>query len=177
MTREMLVVELLRLRADGLMDVREGVRGDGGSVPIRSHAADCKLRHSGLRCSCWLRSLDELTRCLRVMRGTPDAMHTPEGLRLRRLWSHTHRRYIAAERRPMVVKVRAGKPIPAPGREVIGLVNSLDLDKRGNGETRLLCEVWAADVDLALAAEGVQWIARNFKGPLNLPKSLLREAA
>lgn len=177
MTREMLVVELLRLRADGLLDVRENVKGDGGSVPIRSHAADCKLRHSGLRCSCWLRSLDELARCLRVMHGGPDQVRTPEGLRLRRLWSNVHRRYIAAERRPMVVKVRAGKPVPAPGREVIGLVNSLDLDKRGNGETRLLCEVWAADVDLQLAAEGVAWISRHFRGAINLPRELVREAA
>src|SRR5207253_638304 len=103
--RELLVVALLRLRADGGPSAaREGVRGDDGSVPIQTHATDCRLRHSGLRCTCWMRSLDELSRCLRLMRNGGRSSHsdewTDEAKLLRRQWSAVHERYVAAERRP-----------------------------------------------------------------------------
>jgi hypothetical protein len=175
--REGLIVELLRLRAEGLNDVREGVSGDGGSVPIRSHGADCQLRRSGLRCSCWVRSLDELARCIRLMMAGGRSSHnepwTAEAKTIRRQWSAMHKRYVIAERRPMTVAVVKGRPSHPGNMLVLGLVNRTDLDKKGSGVTRVLCETWKDDVDIDLAAAGVRWLASAFRGPLNLPRELL----
>lgn len=165
--RERNLVELLRVAGDpSAFNTLDGVRGDGGAPPIRSHSPACLLRKHGLRCSCWLRSLDELHRCLRVMRNDR-----------RRLWFHLHERYVAAERRPLRVPVRHGRPVLGPNQQAVGLVNRADLNTHGNGVTRILVEQWNPRVNETLAAAGLVWLSDVFRGVPEVPVELMEHAA
>lgn len=170
--REALIVSLLRNHDLGVSSLAEGVKGDSGSVGLLPHAARCKMRTGNTRverprCTCWLRSVRELERCLSVMRETR-----------RPLWWHVHERYVQATRKPMLVKVSHWQPLVDHSHvEVIGLLNKSDLSKRGDGETRVLVELWRPGVDPLRVRQGVQWLAETFQGSPELPVELLQAAA
>lgn len=165
--RQELIIELLRLAADPFgFSAQEGVSGDDGSVNIRTHEPSCTLRQHGLRCTCWLASLDELHRCLRLMRTDN-----------RRCWYQVHERYIAARRQPKLVHVKNGRPQLEPNQHAIGLVIRDDLNSRGDGITRLLVETWREGLNDRLILEGVQWLADTYQGSPQLPQVLLKAAA
>lgn len=169
--REHLIVSLLRNYDLGASSMREGVKGDDGSVGLLPHAGNCRMRTGNAlvakpRCTCWLRSVKELERCLSVMRETR-----------RPLWWHVHERYVQAIRKPMNVKVSHWQPLVDHGHvEVIGLLNKTDLNKRGDGETRVLVELWRPGVDPLRVTQGVAWLAETFNGSPELPVELLRAA-
>lgn len=158
--REQLLVELLRLAADPHSHAAawEGVRGTGNAIPIRPHEPRCHLNTAGLGCTCWLRSLDELHRCLRLMRKTQ-----------RPLWYAVTERYVMADRRPRTVLVRHGHPRLEPNQQQIGLVNRADLNKRGDGTTRILVETWRPGIRADRVRYGLEWLSDTFGGPLELP--------
>lgn len=161
-----LIVDLLRLSADPHSTAgSEHVKGDHGAVNIRPHEKRCQLRHHGLKCTCWMRSLDELARCLRLMRQTE-----------RRLWYQVHERYIAAQRKPAMVTIRKGRPVLEQNQQPVSLVNREDLNRKGDGQTRMLLETWRPGLNPALVDEGVRWLAVTFQGSPELPVNL-KEAA
>lgn len=165
--RRGLVVELLRLHADPLAfgGAREGVRGDGGSAPIRPHERHCRLVTGLGPCTCWMRSLDELTRLLKRQRDEA-----------RPLWFAVAERYLLAIRKPTLVVVRRGIPQVLATQQVVGLVNRTDLNKRGDGICRILVESWDP-VDMGQVELGVGWLEAEFQGPLEIPLELLQAAA
>lgn len=175
--RSELIIELLRLSADplGAAAAWEGVRGSGQAPPIRPHESHCPLVESAdkdpsavpraMRCTCWLRSLDELHRCLRLMRKTQ-----------RPLWYAVYERYIAATRKPTLVTVKHGRPQLEPNQTAVSLVNRTDLNKRGDGTTRLIVESWRSGLDQDRIGMGVVWLAAHFQGQPELPLDLLHAA-
>lgn len=168
--RSELIIELLRLSADplGAAAAWEGVRGSGQAPPIRPHEPRCQFagkRATGQTCTCWLRSLDELQRCLRLMRKTQ-----------RPLWYAVYERYIAATRKPTLVTVKHGRPQLEPNQTAVSLVNRTDLNKRGDGTTRLIVESWRSGLDQDRIGMGVVWLAAHFQGQPELPLDLLHAA-
>lgn len=169
--REELIVGLLR--NNDLGSLREGVRGDDGAVGLLPHEAKCQLRVRDLRdvpgqvrCTCWLKSIAELARCLRLMRQTQ-----------RPLWYAVHERYVACERRPMLLQVRNNQPLITGNMEVIGLVNKIALNTKGHGVTRILVETWRPGLDPHRITQGVAWLAGEFRGAPELPRELVEAAA
>lgn len=169
--RETLIVGLLRNHDLGSSSLREGVRGDSGSVGLLPHAGYCRMRTGNAliqrpHCTCWLRSVRELERCLSVMKETK-----------RPHWWHVNERYVQAIRKPLTVKVSRWQPLVDHTQvEVIGLLNKTDLNKRGDGETRVLVEMWRPGIDPLRVTEGVTWLAATFNGSPELPVELLRAA-
>lgn len=164
--RERIIVELLRLHQQPFAFTSlQGARGDDGAVPVRSHEPHCRFRVQAGRCTCWLRSLDEVHRCLRELRK-----------RDRGLWYAVTERYVMAVRQPRTVRVVRYEPRPPENWEVIGLVNKLDLDSHGTGDSRLLVESWRGGVDLSRAAAGVRWLSEAFVGSPMLPVEVAKAA-
>jgi hypothetical protein len=157
--RRQLLVELLRLHADPLAfgAALEGFRGSGSALPIRPHERHCRLVTGLGPCTCWLRSDDELGRVLRRQRHER-----------RTLWCAVAERYLLAVRKPTFVVVRRGVPQLRPGQEAIGLVKREDLNRSGDGMTRILVESWRP-VDEGDLEAGVEWLVEEFTGPLELP--------
>lgn len=174
--REELIVQMLR--SWDLLDpaAASGVRStDGSRVPLLGHEPHCLLLHAVARldkdrnhavCTCFVAAMQELTRCLRLMRAEE-----------RRLWFHVHARFIAAERRPLLVHVKHGRPQLEANVQLVGLVDSQALNKRGDGIVRVLVERWNPRADAKLAALGVEWLAGRFVGSPQLPLALTKEAA
>ena len=165
--REKLIVQLLR-NLD-LAGARSGDQIRGGTssaTPGLPHETRCRIHRSAPpKCDCWLRSVAELQRCLRMM-------YREE----RRLFRAVYERFVVCDRRPRTVRVKASRPVVAGNVEVIGLLNGQDLNRRGDGETRVLVEVWRADVRAADVDAGVAWLAGVFRGPLQVPVELLEAA-
>ena len=165
-----IITDLLRLAADphSTAAAWEGVKGSGTALPIRPHEPHCALASrtaSGRSCTCWLRSLDELHRCLRTMRAVQ-----------RPLWYAVYERYVAATRKPTLVTVKAGRPQLGQNQQALSLVNRADLSKRGDGQTRLLVETWRPALKPERIQQGVVWLADAFQGPLQLPLDLYHAA-
>lgn len=168
--RSELIVELLRLSADphGAAAAMEGIRGTGNALPIRPHEPRCQLAGRAARgsvCTCWLRSLDELERCLTAMKDE-----------WRPAWYAVVHRYRLATRQPKIVTVKHGRPMLEPNQSPVSLVNRADLNKRGDGRTRLIVETWRAGLDTSWADRGVVWLADRFQGRPELPLDLLHAA-
>ena len=162
-----LIVELLRSLELASSRSRDGVRGGGDGFPMLPHSDRCLIHVTApARCSCWLKSVAELQRCLRLM-------YRQE----RRLWRACYERYVAAERRPREVIVRRGRPVVPANWQVVGLLNRTDLNKRGDGTTRVLVESWRGDVLESDWDRGVRWLAEAFDGAPQLPVEFLEMAA
>lgn len=164
--RQQLIIQLLRLAADPhqLGAALEGIPGTGTALPIRPHEPHCHLTTHG-HCTCWLTSLDETHRCLRTMRHTQ-----------RPLWYAIHERYVAATRKPTLIQVRRGRPILEPHQTALSLISRTDLDRHGNGTTRILIETWRPGLNPDRITAGLTWLTDNFHGNPQLPLDLLHAA-
>jgi hypothetical protein len=163
--REELIVALLRNHDLGA-STKEGVRGDDGSVALLPHSSTCRMRTAApARCTCWLRGLAELERCMRLMRQQQ-----------RHLWLAVHERYVAVIRKPLDVQVSHWQPLVGENIEVIGLLNKTDLNKRGDGNSRVLVEMWRQGVNPNDVVAGIRWLAATFEGSPELPVELLEAA-
>lgn len=163
--REENIIGLLRNYDLATAHRREGISSDTGAVPGLPHSDRCLIRRHGLRCSCWLKSVAELERCLRTQR-----------VEKRELWYAVWARYIEAQRRPITITVHHGKAVIPPHTEIIGLIRREDLNRRGDGTTRVLAEQWSSTVRLERVTLGVTWIADRFNGQPELPIELLATA-
>ena len=165
--RERLIVELLRSLELAAGRSRDGVPGGGDGFPMLPHSDRCLIHVTApARCSCWLKSVAELQRCLRLMYGIE-----------RTLFRAVYERYVNAERRPREVIVRRGRPVVPSNWQVLGLLNRTDLNKRGDGTTRVLVESWRPDVLEANWTAGVTWLSAAFNGAPQLPVEFLEMAA
>jgi hypothetical protein len=167
--REALIVQLLRAR--GFAEPGGGGQPAGyhdAGVALLPHDERCRINTSNgrLRCSCWLRSLAELERRLAELR-----------VEERKLWEAVHARFVACERRPRVVYVKRGRPLPVAGWEVLGLVDRTQLNTHGTGSCRLLVESWDSRVSEAEWTAGISWLSERFRGPLNLPAEMVSGVA
>ena len=114
-----LITELLRLSADPLSIAAawEGVKGSGTALPVRPHEPRCSLTgrgHAGNRCTCWLRSLDELGAALARLKETN-----------RPCWYAVNHRYRLATRQPRDIRFKAGRPQLELNQHAIGLPQAL----------------------------------------------------
>lgn len=159
------VIRALLERWDDLAGLSS--RGTGGGseerAAIRGHARGCGV-FSSLRCSCWLRSVDELDRCLRTLRASrPD------------VYRHVEARYgqtVKARRRH--VRFRAGHWLGLQANEAV-LIPRFDERSKGRvGERErvydeILLVRWPHWVRAGTAEEGLEMIEREFHGTPALP--------
>jgi hypothetical protein len=163
--RQELLIQLLRLAADphAYGAAWEGIAGTGQAIPIRPHEPRCQLTNNDSHtttCTCWLRSLDELHRCLRTMRNQQ-----------RPLWYAITERYVLADRRPRLVHFKNRRPQLEPNQELFAGVtaSALDLNRRGDGYARLQVETWRPGISKQRVQLGLAWLSAEFKQPLELP--------
>lgn len=176
--RRELLVELLRLSSDptAIGAAWEGVRGTGQAIPIRPHEPRCLLsetahaakssrREPGNRCTCWIRHLDELERALARLKQQDRAC-----------WYAVIHRYRLCTRRPTIVQVRGGRPQLEPNQQTVGTVNRLDLNRRGDGTSRMLVETWRAGLNPEFVGRGLDLLAGLFQGQPELPLDIYKAA-
>lgn len=156
--RERLIVELLRnlgYAVNQSAGAKNAHASTGDRVALQQHEQSCRWMLHGQTCTCWIRSVTELQRCLRHMYGAE-----------RPLFRAVYERYVNCDRRPRTVIVK-GRTTRVDGCDKPFEV--LTLLPRGNGVTRALVETWRADIQPRNITAGVGWLASEFKGSPQLP--------
>lgn len=175
--RSRVIVELLRnLTLASESAGPSGVRSSTGErVPLLPHEASCRIHRDTeigkLRCDCWLASVRELQRCLRVMYRDH-----------RKLFRAVYERYVNCDCRPRTVTF---KTVTVARREeqrltiggYDGPFEVLTLLPRGNGSVRARVETWRTDIQATDIDSGLAWLSEAFDGHPRLPREWRIEEA
>lgn len=169
--RVAILERMLFVLTDVQATLRTGGGGDQGHATLRLHDRRCRLHTVGLRCSCWVKSFDELERCLKRMHslGRQQSVHyehrpgETRTISLHTAWWHTRAWYVDVEWRsqPVVRRVAAKggrkRQVTDPNR-------------------RIRVPVRHPDAREQKALAGVVWIASQFQGEPCLAAEMVEAA-